>query len=185
MELTSAEIVEAAGNIIIESGLDALTIEKLSGRIEVEDEAISSYFKDDADILLFMLHNMEIEIKELINNSGVNVVTAEEEFQQLFRNLYLLFNHKPYYLIIILNIDDKEKGTTDHENLIRIKAIIEKYLLKIINQGKNDQAFKTKRTPGVLVNTILKSFRSFMSHENSINKMIKDLKTLREKPESL
>ena len=184
MEITSTDIVEAAGKIITESGLNALTIEELSRKIPVGKETISSSFKDDTEILIFMLRNMEFEIKELINNSEANMISAEVEFQQLFRNLFLLFAQKPYYLLIILNIEERGKSAQDHENLTRIKASIEKYLVKIIKQGKRNEAFKTEQTTGVLVKTILKSFRSFMSYENVLNKMNKDLKTLRENPES-
>ncbi len=111
MELTITDIVEATGKIIMESGLNAISIEELSRKMEVKHEAISSFFKGDNNILNFMLHNIEFEIKELIYNSEANMTSAEEEFQRLFKDLYLLFAQKPYYLFIILNIEDKENQT--------------------------------------------------------------------------
>lgn len=185
MKLIKTEIAEAAGKIISESGLDALTIEELSKKLEIDQEILYIYFKNNADILIFMLLNLEHEIRILINDCETSNLSSEVELQLLFENMFNLFNKKPYYLSIIFNIEGNEIVDKNHEILIRIKEEIDEYLLKIINRGKEEAIFTTKQTPRTLVNTILVSFRSFMSQQNIINKMVKDFKKIKENPDPI
>lgn len=183
MKLIKTEIEEAAAKIISESGLDALTTEELAKKMEIDQEILYIYFKNNADILIFMLLNLEHEIRLLINNLATSEVSSEKELRLLFENIYKLFEQKPYYLSIIFNFEGNEKDSRGHEILIRVKSSIDKHLIKIINKGKEEAVFKTRQTPGTLVNNILGSFRSFMSQQNIINKMIKDLKKIRDNPD--
>lgn len=185
MELIKTEIAEVAGKIISESGLDALTTEELAKKMRIDHEILYIYFKNNVDILSFLIQNLEYEIRVLINDLETKNVSPEKELQLLFENMYRLFEQKPYYLSIIFIIEDKEKADRGHEILISIKSTINKYLLKIINQGKKETIFKTKQTPWTLVNNILGSFRSFMNQQNIINKMVRDIKKLRDNPEYL
>ena len=183
MRLKKTEIAEAAGKIISESGLDALTTEELAKKMEIDHEILYIYFKNNADIPIFMLLNLENEVRVLINDSETSNLSSEVALQLLFENMFNLFNEKPYYLSILFSIESNDIVNNNHEILIRIKESIGKYLLKIINQGKKDTIFKTKLTPGILVNSILGSFRSFMSQQNIMNKMVRDFKKIRDNPD--
>lgn len=183
MRLIKTEIEEAAGKIISESGLDALTTEELSKKMEIDQEILYIYFKNNDDILTFMLLNLEHEVRDLINVSETSNLSSEVELHLLFENMFNLLNKKPYHLSILFSIEPNDIVNKNHEILIRIKESIGKYLIKIIDQGKQDTIFKTKLTTRILVKRILGSFRSFMSQQNIIHKMVRDFKKIRDNPD--
>ena len=183
MKMIKTEIVIAAGGIITETGIGFLTKESLANKMGVERKILYPFFKKDADILIFLLLNLKHEIKILISDAELNKKPPEIELQLLFESMHNFFTQKPYYLTIVLNIEQDKMGNRVQGLLISIKTMIGNYLLKIIDKGKEEAIFKTDRTPVTLANSILGSFRSFMNQQNKIEKMVSDLKMIRENPD--
>ena len=183
--MIKTDIVEAAGRIITEAGIDTLTTEGLATKMGVDQKTIYTWFKRDADILIFLLINLKHEIGILVNDAESNKKSPEEELQLLFESMYSFFTQKPYYLTIVLNIEQDKMSKRALEILISIKTVIGNYLLKIIDNGKREAIFKTNRTPDTLTDNILESFRSFMSQQNMLDKMVRDLKLIRDNPNCL
>ncbi|MDP2339009.1 MAG: hypothetical protein Q8N05_21655 [Bacteroidota bacterium] len=179
MESRKTEMVEAVGRIILESGINALTIEKLAFRMEIPHSELSIYFEKDTDILKMMLFSLDNEIQQLINAVVARLQSPEEELQNLFKNLYELFNRKPYYLSIIFSEELMEKDTGIHDILSRIKTAAEIYLFQVINQGKQKKTFNTEITTSSLVNKILVSFRVLMNEQRLGIELVRDLQTQR------
>jgi AcrR family transcriptional regulator len=180
MKLKTTDIVEAAGRIIIESGTDSLSIEELAGEIGINTSLLDSYFEKDDDILMLLLKSLENDIKQLIIETRTVDRSPEEDLQLLFQNMHELLKRKPYYLSIIFSTEVKEKNTGLQNALLRIKISVKTYLLEVINNGKKETVFKTKRTSRSLVNNILGSFRSFMNEQRLTTKMVKDLEILKD-----
>ncbi len=185
MKNIKSEIIKAAGGIITEAGTGFLTTESLAAKMGVDHKILNSYFKSDADILIFLLLKLKQEIELLINDAGSNNRSAEEELQLLFESMFNFFTRKPYFLIIVLNSEQDKMCDRAQEILISIKTVIGNYLLKIIDRGKKDEIFKAKRTPDILATSILESFRLFMNQQNKLDKIARDLKMIRDNPNFL
>jgi hypothetical protein len=179
MKITKALIIEKSGSIIMNFGLQALTMEKLATEFDINENLFSEYIKEDEDILYILLTDFENEIKEILNYPDEIKQQAESELKFLFNRLYLLFQKKPYYLSIIFDENIQEKKAGIKREILKIKGKASLHLTGIIARGKNDQTFKIKTSVKGLVNSILYSFRSFMKDEYRINEMILELKTLR------
>ena len=185
METIKAEIVNAASQIVTEAGIEFLTTESLAAKMGVDYKIIHNHFKRDADILNFLLINLEHEIKILINDAKSSKKSPNDEIELLFESMFTLFIKKPYYLSIVTSIEEGKMSNRTQESLKSIKKVISNYLAKIIDKGKREEIFKTKRAPNTLVNNILWSFRSLMNQENIMNKLVRDLKMIRENPDYL
>ena len=181
MELRETNIVEAAGSIILESGINALSLEELAFRMEIPHSELSIYLEKDNDILKMMLFSLDNEIQQLINAVVARLQSPEEELQNLFKNLYELFNRKPYYLSLIFSTELTEKDSEMHDILVRIKTAAEMYLLQVITQGKKKKIYKTEINSRSLVNRILVSFRLLMNEQLVNINLVRDLKMLRSK----
>jgi hypothetical protein len=179
MKITKALIIEKSGRIIMTSGLQALTMEKLAIEFDTNENKFSEYIKEDEDILIILLTDFENEIKEILNYPDEMKQQPERELKLLFNRLYLLFSKKPYYLSIIFDENIQEKKERIKKYILKIKGKASLHLTEIIIRGKKDQTFKTKSSVKNLVNSILYSFRLFMKDEYRINEMILELKTLR------
>ncbi len=185
METIKAEIVDAAGKIVTEAGIDFLTTENLATKMGVDYQTLHNHFKNDAGILNFLLISLKQEIKILINDAESSKKSPDDELELLFESMFSLFIKKPYYLSLVISVEEGNMGNRTKRSLKSIKRVISIYLTKIIDKGKDGEIFKTKRAPNVLVNSIMGSFRSFMNQENLMNKLVRDLKMIRKNPEYL
>ncbi len=177
------EMVEAAGRIILESGINALTIDALAFRMEIPHSELSIYLEKDNDILKMMLLSLDNEIQQLIKAVVTSNQSPEEELQNLFKDLYELFNRKPYYLSLIFATELTEKNPELYDILLKIRTAAEMYLLQVITQGRNKKVYKTKTNPRTLANRILVSFRLLMNEQLVSINLVRNLKMLKSKNE--
>ncbi|MDA3953377.1 MAG: hypothetical protein PF485_07005 [Bacteroidales bacterium] len=179
MEIKKTEIIEKAAHIIMNRGLEALTIRNLATELKIDKKELYNLFTKDDDILLMMFDGFENELKEFIHKLRNNDETAEKEFKSLFKSLYNLFLQKPYYLSIIFDKSLKKRDESIKMSILRMKDLAEKYLTTLINTGKKDSTFKTKTSTKLLVGKMLSEFRLLMRDEQYFNKMVLELKTLK------
>lgn len=179
MELIKIEIIKMASQIIVNKGLENLTIHNLASELKINESQLYNLFAKDDDILFMILIFFENEIKEFILEFTNNQETPEDEFKFIFKRLYALFMEKPYYLSIIFDKSLKKRDESINMSISRIKDIIENYLTTLINKGKLDNVFKTKVSTKLLVDKMLSEFRLLMEDEQYVNEMILELKTLR------
>lgn len=177
--MEKSKIVETAGRIITESGIEALTIEKLLRRMEADPVQLQTHFKNDQEVISFLLRSLEAEIEMLIQGLEGKELSIEEEFQLFFELVFRLLDQNPFYLSLLFNTEFNKTDENARAVLVQINAAIAAYLTKVITRGKNESVFKTTKPTRTLVNNILGSFRSFMNQQDTLNKMLNDLKKLR------
>ncbi len=179
METIKINILEAAGNIINEAGINALSLDALSLKLGIPRNKLLLYIRKDEDIVICLLLSLESEMLQLINNVAAMSSSSENEFQNLFKSLFKLFNQKLYYLHLMFSTEIIEKNAAAKEILKRILKIAKTYLTQVLEKGKKTGVFSKKITTNLLVENILGSFRLLMSDQQLTNKMIRDLKILR------
>ncbi len=174
MEQRKKELIEAAGKIIKESGIDSLTIDELAVRMEIPHSELSVCFEKDTDILKMMFIGLENEIQQLIKDVEINSISTEEEFQNLFKSLNRFLERKPFYMIVIF-----DKYLSENQHIInRIIKKVESYLIQLIDKGKHDNIFKSETKTRYLVNRILVSFRLLMNEKRVTDNMVRDIAIL-------
>jgi AcrR family transcriptional regulator len=179
MELTKNDLIKAAGAMINEAGINALTIDKLAIKMGINPLELSAFFKQDNDVLIMMLLSLDNEIQQLIHDVVSNTQLPEEELNSLFKNLYKFFDQKPYYLSIIFAADLMENDSDIQDILLRIKKTAEVYLFEVINQGKQKKLFNNTTTTKSIVNKILVSFRMLMNEQQVSLKLVRDFEIQR------
>lgn len=180
MEPSKTEIIDKAAEIIINSGIEELTIHKLATHPEVEKNLLYTMITKDDDILLLLLMAFESDLDEFVEGLKQNAETPETELKILFKKLYFLFLQKPHYLAIIFDKNLKNRDKSIKESLIRIKKIAENYLTGVIEKGKNEYTFNTAEPTQRLVERLLTDFRLFMGNEQRLHEMILEMKQLKQ-----
>ncbi|MDA3905764.1 MAG: hypothetical protein PF484_06795 [Bacteroidales bacterium] len=181
MESRKFEIIKKAGEIIMTSGLEALTINNLASKMDVKENKLFSQFTKDDEIFLAILTGFEYELNEIIQQIAKKGESSGTELELLFKMLHSLFLQKPYYLSVIFDKSLLERDNTIKKSFLRIRNIAETYLSSIINKGKEENTFTTKLSTKSLVNKILLNFRLFMKDEQLLNEMLVELTQLRRK----
>lgn len=179
MEPKKTEIIKKAAKIILDTGLEGLTVPNLANELEINESQLYQQLTKDDDIVLILLLGFETDIIQVVKELANKVHSPETELKLLFKRIYLLFLQKPYYLSIIFDKNLKERDESIKKSFIRIRNVAENYLTIIIDKGKNEYTFKTNVPTRVLVDQILSSFRILMKDEQNVNEMVLQLKTLR------
>lgn len=179
METQQNEIIEKAAGIIMNSGIDELTVHNLAGKLELEDNQLYQQLKKDDDILLILLLRFESDMVDLLKGTKNSSETPENELKILFKKLYFLFLQKPYYLDLIFDKKLKDRDESIRNSLLRIREMAENYLTEIINKGKSENNFKTTVATKVLANKILAGFRIYMKDEQRFHEVILEMKKIK------
>ena len=183
MEPIESDIEKAAGFIIEEAGINALTIDALNHKMSISKDNLLNYFKCDEDILKFLAQRLENEIQKLINNLAAIHHEPEKELVDLFKNLYDFYNRKSYFLELMFADVIHENNSAVQAIILGIRKAVGNYLTQILEQGKKTGVFNSQMSTRNQVESILYRFRFFMSDIPMTHKMISDLKMLRENEE--
>lgn len=175
------DIIEAAGSIILQSGINVLSIEELELKMGISHKALSMYLKNDKDILIMLLINLESEIQQLIRDVSISNQSPEEELQNFFKSLNKLFERKPFYLYLIFDKHLEEKDTEIPEIIDRIIRRAERFLIQVIDKGKQEHVFQAGTKSRYLVNRILVSFRLLMNEQRVAESLVRDIALLKSK----
>jgi hypothetical protein len=179
MEIEKSTIVEKATHIIMATGLNSLTIHNLATELHVKESQLYNQLTSDDDILLILLYGFETYLNKLVPDFVSYSKPPDAKLELLFKKLHLYFIQNPFYLAIIFDKRIKERDESIKKSFLRIKNIAENCLSSIIDEGKEQNIFKTKVSTSLLAGKILSSFRIFMKDEQLVNEMILELKTLR------
>ena len=138
MEKTKTVIMEKAGQITMNMGIESLTIHNLSAELNLKENQLYNQLLKNDDILLMLLLGFETDINEFVKELANKGVSPEMELKLLFKGLYFLFQQKPYYLSIIFDKSLKERDNDINKFVLRIRSTAEHYLTTIIDAGKNE-----------------------------------------------
>ncbi len=180
-KLTEKKIAESAGKIIYQSGLDNLSVDGLAGELRTDRQSVEVFCKSRNDILVLILAGLENEISRLFGKSKSRRLSPEKELNFLFKNVYQLFNRKPFYTTVIFLVESLEESSAAKQNLRGIKMNARIYLTRLINKGKKDKVFTSSMKSRSLVNVILGSFRLLINQEliaDIMAREIEEYKTL-------
>lgn len=181
MNLEKEDIIEAAGRLVLQSGINELSIEELELKMGISHAELSKYLKRDKDIPIMLLVSLETKIMQLIKDVAISNLSPEDELQALFKNLNKLFEQSPFYLVLIF---DKHLAERDSEILVIMRRIIkraENFLLQVINKGKHENIFQAEVKTRYLVNRILVSFRLLMNEQRLAESLVRDITLLKSK----
>lgn len=182
MKANDTQILSIAAGIIQNSGLAALSIQKLAEKLGANREELDSHFlEEDDDIILIILLALENDLTVLIRKIKNRHTTPEAELKLFFKGLYSLFVQKTHYLSILFDKNLRQRDNKIKMVIGRIKVLSVKYLSELIQEGKDTNTFKTTLSSRLLAHSILANFRSIMNDEQRMNEMIMELKNIENK----
>ncbi len=175
------DIIEAAGSIILQSGINELSIEELELKMGISHAELSMYLRSDKDIPIMLLISLESEIQQLIKDVALSNQSPEKELQNLFKSLNKLFERKPFYVDLIFDKHLGEKDSEIPEIISRIIKRAENFLLQLIDKGKQEHVFQAGTKSRYLVNRILVSFGLLMNEQRVAESLVRDIVLLKSK----
>ncbi|MBN2635573.1 MAG: TetR/AcrR family transcriptional regulator [Prolixibacteraceae bacterium] len=177
METNKLTIIDKAAQIILNTGLEELTIHNLAKELNLDENYLLQQFGSVDVILVMLLESFEHELREFIKEISGKEEGPETTFKLLFKRLYFLFLQRPYYLAVIFNKSLTQKNEKITAVVFRIKKLAKSYLIGIIEEGKRQQVFKTPLPSEKWADRILAEFRLFMENEQRVNELVINMKS--------
>ncbi len=156
------EIIEAAGEILTESGIAGLTTKNLAAKMGFAESALYRHFKGKEEIILTMLRYLAKDMDSRLTHSVLDIESPEQKLKAVFNNQFEFFKKNPHFLVAIFSDGLLEESKSINEAIMQIMATKRKHLLQIIQQGQKQQQFTDKLTADELVHIIMGSFRLHM-----------------------
>ncbi len=156
------EIIEAAGEILTESGIAGLTTKNLASKMGFSESALYRHFKGKQEIVLTMLKYLAKNMDERLTNSIKDIDGPNEKLKALFNNQFEFFKKNPHFLVAIFSDGLLEESKAINEAILQIMSTKRNHLLKIIQEGQKQKQFNDTLSADDLVHIIMGSFRLHM-----------------------
>lgn len=156
------EIIEAAGEILTESGIAGLTTKNLAAKMGFAESALYRHFKGKEEIILTMLRYLAKDMDNRLTNSVSDIDSPKEKLIAVFNNQFEFFKKNPHFLVAIFSDGLLEESKAINEAILQIMGTKRKHLLQIIQQGQKQKQFTDTLSADELVHIIMGSFRLHM-----------------------
>lgn len=156
------EIIEAAGEILTESGIAGLTTKNLAAKMGFAESALYRHFKGKEEIILTMLRYLSTNMDSRLKNAVSTIDSPNEKLIAVFNNQFTFFKKNPHFLVAIFSDGLLEESKAINEAILQIMGTKRKHLLQIIQQGQKQKQFTDTLSADELVHVIMGSFRLHM-----------------------
>ena len=163
------EIIEAAGEILTESGLAGLTTKNLAAKMGFAESALYRHFKGKEEIIVTMLQYLAANMDKRLTACVAKLDDPVEKIKAVFNNQFDFFQKHPHFLVAVFSEGLLEESKKINAAIMQIMATKRKHLLPIIKQGQLEGVFETSAPAEDLLHIIMGSFRLHMLQWRMIN----------------
>jgi AcrR family transcriptional regulator len=164
MELTKRQlqIVEAAGKLLSNGGVQNLTTKRLAVEMGFSEAALYRHFKSKDEIIFAMLNFLAANIDDRFNELINSKISSTHKIKLLFDNQFVFFNENKHYLVAIFSDGLWENNKKIHQAVQHIMLIKQKHLNSIFKQGQNKNEIISHIKVETLTNILMGTFRLHM-----------------------
>lgn len=163
------EIIEAAGEILTESGLAGLTTKNLAAKMGFAESALYRHFKSKEEVIVTMLQYLAADLDKRLTGCVAKLDDPVEKIKAVFNNQFDFFQKHPHFLVAVFSEGLLEESKQINAAIMQIMATKRKHLLPIIKQGQLEGVFETSAPAEDLLHIIMGSFRLHMLQWRMIN----------------
>lgn len=156
------KIIEAAGEILTESGLAGLTTKNLAAKMGFAESALYRHFKSKEEVIVTMLQYLAADMDKRLTACVAKLDDPVEKLKAVFNNQFDFFQKHPHFLVAVFSEGLLEESKQINAAIMQIMATKRKHLLPIIKQGQLEGVFETSAPAEDLLHIIMGSFRLHM-----------------------
>lgn len=162
IKVRQLEIIEAAGEILTESGLLGLTTKNLAAKMGFAESALYRHFKSKEEVVITMLQYLADDMNKRLTACVIKPTTVEEKLKAIFINQFDFFQKHPHFLVAVFSEGLLEESKKINTAIMQLMAIKGKHLLPIINQGQQQGIIETSAPAEDILHILMGSFRLHM-----------------------
>ena len=162
IKVRQLEIIEAAGEILTESGLAGLTTKNLAAKMGFAESALYRHFKGKEEIIVTMLQYLAADMDKRLTACVEKLDDPVEKLKAVFNNQFAYFEKHPHFLVAVFSEGLLEESKKINAAIMQIMATKRKHLLPVIKQGQLEGVFETSAPAEDLLHINMGSFRLHM-----------------------
>jgi AcrR family transcriptional regulator len=162
IKIRQLQIIEAAGQILTESGIAGLTTKNLAAKMGFADSALYRHFKSKEEVIVTMLQYLAADTDKRLTAAIVQIDDPVEKIKAVFDNQLVFFKKNPHFLVAIFSDGLLQESKEINVAILQLMAIKRKHLLPIIIQGQQQGVFETTAPAEDILHMIMGSFRLHM-----------------------
>jgi AcrR family transcriptional regulator len=156
------EIIEAAGEILTESGLAGLTTKNLAAKMGFGESALYRHFKGKEEIIVTMLQYLSADMDKRLTDCVAKLDDPVEKLKAVFNNQFDFFAKNPHFLVAVFSEGLLEESKKINAAIMQLMATKRKHLLPIIKQGQLEGIIEISASAEDIMHIIMGSFRLHM-----------------------
>ena len=156
------EIIEAAGEILTESGLAGLTTKNLAAKMGFGESALYRHFSGKEEIIVTMLQYLAADMDKRLAACVAEIDDPVEKLKAVFNDQFDYFGKHPHFLVAVFSEGLLEESKKINAAIMQLMATKRKHLLPIIKQGQLEGIIETSATAEDILHIIMGSFRLHM-----------------------
>jgi TetR/AcrR family transcriptional regulator, fatty acid metabolism regulator protein len=162
IKVRQLEIIEAAGEILTESGLAGLTTKKLAEKMGFAESALYRHFKNKEVVVITMLQYLADDMDKRLAACIVKTDAVEDKLKAVFNNQFIFFEKHPHFLVAVFSEGLLAESKEINAAIMQLMATKRKHLLPIVKQGQQEGVFTTAIPTEDLLHIMMGSFRLHM-----------------------
>lgn len=162
LTVRQVQIIEAAGNILTNSGISGLTIKNLAKEMQFSESAIYRHFGSKEKIVVALLEYLAANMDERDTLILKKDLSIEAKFKTLFQNQFEFFHQNPHFVVAVFSDGLMEESTKINDGILKIMAVKIKHLKPIIEEGQKENLFTTALSSDDLIHIVMGTIRLLM-----------------------
>ncbi|GAB1415476.1 TetR/AcrR family transcriptional regulator [Paludibacter sp.] len=155
------EIIESAGRLLTQKGINGLTIKNLAKEMNFSESAIYRHFESKEEIIVALLKYLDKNIDKRIlsmQRSGNALV----DLKNLFSEQFVFFSQHNHFVVAVFSEGLMEESPLINQAIQSLIATMAKHLTEIVRQGQAQETIRNDISTEHLVQIILGAYKLYM-----------------------
>lgn len=152
------EIVEAAGRLLTQKGINGLTIKNLAREMNFSESAIYRHFESKEEIIVALLRYLADTIDQRLRSMSLTGQT-DVDLKNLFDEQFLFFSEHHHFVVAVFSDGLMEESVLINESIQSLIGIMTRKLTAIVSDGQSMGQIRNDLVTEHLVQIILGTYK--------------------------
>lgn len=152
------EIVEAAGRLLTQKGINGLTIKNLAKEMHFSESAIYRHFESKEEIIIALLRYLADTIDHRLRSMSLSGKT-DVDLKNLFDEQFLFFSEHHHFVVAVFSDGLMEESVSINKAIQSLIGIMTRQLTAIVSEGQKTGQIRDDMATEHLIQIILGTYK--------------------------
>lgn len=152
------EIVEAAGRLLTQKGINGLTIKNLAREMNFSESAIYRHFESKEEIIVALLRYLAETIDHRLRSMSLSGKT-DVDLKNLFDEQFLFFSEHHHFVVAVFSDGLMEESVSINKAIQSLIGIMTRQLTAIVSEGQKTGQIRDDMATEHLIQIILGTYK--------------------------